>query len=97
MSAQSSAGFRTLFSQIVQQPEEDIQLDRAALYLAGEEYPEIDVSSHLAELDAFAAQVALRVSHEVTPTALATAIADHLFDQVGFRGNSDEYDSPDNS
>ena len=97
MSAQSSAGFRTLFSQIVQQPEEDIQLDRAALYLAGEEYPEIDVSSHLAELDAFAAQIALRVSHEVTPTALATAIADHLFDQVGFHGNSDEYYSPDNS
>ena len=45
MSTQGSADFRTLFSQLVQQPEEDIRLDLAALYLAGEEYPEIDVPS----------------------------------------------------
>ena len=97
MSTQGSAGFRTLFSQTVQQPEADIQLDRAALYLAGEEYPEIDVPSHLAELDAFAGQVALRVSHDIAPSDLARAIAGYLFEEVGFRGNPGDYYHPDNS
>ncbi|MEC8856703.1 MAG: hypothetical protein VX664_04845 [Chloroflexota bacterium] len=41
MKAHDNADFRTLFSQLVQKPEEDLELDRAALYLAGEEYPEI--------------------------------------------------------
>ena len=97
MSAHSNSDFRTLFSQMVQKPEEDIQLDRAALYLAGEECPEIDVPSHLAELDAFASQIALRVGHDVAPTDLARAIAGYLFDEVGFHGNHGEYYDPDNS
>ena len=97
MSTYGSAGFRTLFSQIVQKPDDDIQLDRAALYLAGEEYPEIDVPSHLAELDAFAAQISLRVNYDTAPADLARAIAGYLFDEVGFHGNSGEYYDPDNS
>ena len=97
MSAYTNPNFRTLFSQIIQKPEEDIQLDRAALYLAGEEYPELDVPSHLAELDAFAGQISLRVGHGAAPVELAGAIAGYLFDEVGFHGNYSEYYDPDNS
>ena len=97
MSTYGSAGFRTLFSQIVQEPDDDIQLDRAALYLAGEEYPEIDVPSHLAELDAFAAQVSLRIGLGAAPADLGRAIAGYLFEEAGFHGNSGEYYDPDNS
>jgi regulator of sirC expression with transglutaminase-like and TPR domain len=97
MSAYNNPGFRTLFSQIIRKPEEDIQLDRAALYLAGEEYPEIDVPSHLAELDAFASQISLRVGYEAAPADLARAISGYLFDEVGFHGNYSEYYDPDNS
>ena len=97
MSAYSEPGFRTLFSQMIQKPEADIELDRAALYLAGEEYPEIDVVSHLAELDAFAAQISLRVSYQAAPADLARAIAGYLFDEAGFHGNYDQYYNPDNS
>ena len=92
-----NSGFRSMFIGLVQEPEDAIQLDRAALYLAGEEYPEIDVTSNLAELDAFAAQISLRVSYDTAPTDLAHAIAGYLFDEVGFHGNSDEYYNPDNS
>lgn len=92
-----NSGFRTLFSQIIEKPEEDFELDRAALYLAGEEYPEIDVAAHLAELDAFAAQISLRVSYETAPAELAQAIAGYLFEEIGFQGNSGEYYNPDNS
>ena len=97
MSTQSSSSFRELFSQMINKPEEDIQLDRAALYLAGEEYPEIDVPAHLAELDAFAGQISLRLDYETAPAELARAIARYLFDEVGFHGNHGEYYDPDNS
>lgn len=97
MSTNSNTDFRTLFSQLVQKPEEDIQLDRAALYLAGEAYPDIDVTFHLAELDALAAQVSLRVDNNPAPGELAQGIADYLFEEVGFHGNTSEYYDPDNS
>ena len=97
MSTHGNSSFRALFTQIIQKPEEDIQLDRAALYLAGEEYPEIDVQSHLAELDAFAGQIALRLGYETAPAELARGIAGYLFDEVGFHGNHGEYYDPDNS
>jgi regulator of sirC expression with transglutaminase-like and TPR domain len=93
----TNADFRSMFSQEVQKPEEDIQLDRAALYLAGEEYPDIDVHSYLAELDSFASQIALREIGKSAPGDLARAIAGYLCDEVGLHGNTGEYYSPDNS
>ncbi len=97
MNTHGNTDFRNLFSQLIQKPEEDLELDRAALYLAGEEYPEVDVLSHLAQLDAFAAQVSQRVTHETAPANLARAIADYLFGELGFDGNSGRYYSPENS
>jgi len=93
----TNARFRTLFKELVQKPEEDIQLDRAALYLAGEEYPEVDVASYLAQLEAFATQVSLRVNEKSSPADIARAIGVYLFDEIGFRGNSGKYYSADNS
>jgi len=93
----TNSGFRGLFTEQVQKPEEDIQLDRAALYLAGEEYPSLDVTAFLAQLDAFATRVFLQVNDKSSPSDMARAIAVHLFTDVGFRGNSGEYYSPDNS
>ena len=93
----TSSGFRALFTELAQKPEEDIQLDRAALYLAGEEYPSLDVSGLLAQLDAFATRVSLQVNDKSSPADMARAIAVYLFTDVGFRGNSGEYYSPDNS
>jgi regulator of sirC expression with transglutaminase-like and TPR domain len=48
-------------------------------------------------LDALASQISLRVSYETAPADLARVIAQYLFEEVGFRGNHDEYYNPDNS
>jgi len=93
----ADAGFRSMFKELVQKPEEELQLDRAALYLAGEEFPEIDVPSHLAQLDALAAEVSQRVTYETAPADVARAIAGYLYDELGFHGNSGQYYNPDNS
>ncbi len=72
-------------------------MDRAALYLASEEYPSLDIDSLLAQLDAFATRVSLQVNDKSSPFDMARAIAVYLFTDVGFRGNSGDYYSPDNS
>lgn len=97
MSTDGNADYRALFTEMVRKPDEDIELDRAALYLAGEEYPAIDVPSLLAELDAFASQIAFRIDPGVATADLAGSIAGYLFNDVGFHGNTGEYYSPDNS
>ena len=93
----STSGFRALFTEQVQKPEEDIQLDLTALYLAGEEYPSLDISRLTSHLDAFATQVALHVNDKSAPVDVAREIAVHLFTNVGFHGNSEDYYNPDNS
>ena len=93
----STSRFRALFTEQVQKPEEDIQLDRTALYIAGEEYPSLDVSRLTSHLDAFATQVALHVNDKSTPVDVAREIAVHLFTNVGFHGNAGDYYNPENS
>ena len=93
----TNSSFRALFIDQVQKPAEDIQLDLAALYLAGEEYPNLDIPKLLSQLDAFATRVSLQVNDKSSPSDMARAIAVYLFADVGFRGNSGEYYSPDNS
>ncbi len=93
----TNSSFRALFIDQVQKPAEDIQLDLAALYLAGEEYTNLNIPKLLSQLDAFATRVSLQVNDKSSPADTARAIAVYLFADVGFRGNSGEYYSPDNS
>ena len=89
--------FRQLFTLQVESPEEDLAMDRAALYLAGEEYPDLDVDAHLGSLDSFAEEVNAALSGQPDPAEQGLELGRYLFQVRGFRGNSDDYYSPDNS
>ena len=82
---------------IAQSPEEDIDLDRAALVLAATEYPELDIDQEIATLDSLAAGAARRLGDTRDPLSCVNALSDFLFDEVGFRGNEEEYYDPRNS
>ena len=49
---------------IAQSPEEEINLDRAALVLAATEYPELDIAQEIAALDSLAAGAARRLGDQ---------------------------------
>ena len=89
--------FRREFERMVGRPEEDLDLGRAALLVAGEEYPELDVDANLALLDQFADVVNDRAPADLPPQERALEIGRYLFGELGFRGNSVDYYSPDNS
>ena len=92
-----SDGFRAEFARMIARPEEDLDLGRAALLVAGEEYPDMDVAACLQHLDDFAAAVRQRAPAGATAAELAAQTARYLFEEMGFRGNSADYYHPDNS
>lgn len=88
---------RQRFYQETRQPDAQINLAKAALYMAQEEYPELDVESYLAGLDVMAAEVAKRLPSTPYPLRIIQTINQYLFTELGFRGDTDQYYEPRNS
>jgi regulator of sirC expression with transglutaminase-like and TPR domain len=76
------------FIAIVQRAEDDLPLDKAALLLAAHAEPDLDIGVQLARLDHLAARVE-------QPTA--AGVTELLFEEVGLRGNHEDYGDPRNS
>lgn len=92
-----TGGFREEFARMIARPEEDLDLGCAALLVAGEEYPGLDVAAHLRRLDGFAEAVRQRAPDGLPPEELGRRLGRYLFEEQGFRGNSADYYNPDNS
>ena len=75
-----------------------INVSRAALSFAREiAYPSLDIQAYLSQLDDLAEAAGERVPPGGTAAERAEGLADFLFVQLGFRGNSTEYTDPRNS
>ncbi|BCL37382.1 SirB1 family protein [Nostoc sp. MS1] len=88
---------RQYFYQEVQKSEEDIDLARAALYIAQEEYPRLDTDEYLNTLDTMAMEVEERLPSSRYPLRVIQAINQYLYDDLGFAGNQQDYYDPRNS
>ena len=88
---------RQQFYNQIRQPEERIDLAMAALYIAKEEYPNLDEREYINALDTMAAEVEERLSSDRYPLRLVRTINHYLYDDLGFVGNSDDYYNPRNS
>lgn len=78
-------------------PDEAIDLAEAALELARERYPALEVESYLRQLEAMAAAVRDRLPSDPSPTDVIAELNRYLFDELGFGGNRDDYYDPRNS
>jgi len=88
---------RQYFYQEISQPNEQIDLARAALYIAQEEYPDLEPGEYLNALDTMAAEVKERLPAERYPLRIIQSINEYLYDDLGFVGNTDDYYDPRNS
>jgi len=88
---------RERFAQLVSGPEEELDLAEAALLIAQEEHPEIDVAAYLRQLDALAAAVRARLPESPAPTEIIQELNAQLFREEGLSGNESEYYDPRNS
>jgi regulator of sirC expression with transglutaminase-like and TPR domain len=92
-----STSARERFAQLVDAANEDFDLDEAALLIAQEEQPELDVSAYLQRLDALAALVRARVPEPQTPAATLARLNELLFQEERLSGNAADYYDPRNS
>ena len=88
---------RERFLFLLNQEPEAISLDEAALLVAAEEYPDLDIAAYQTRLDAMARALQPRVAQELDPARLVHLLNDYLFHHLGFRGNVEEYYDPRNS
>jgi regulator of sirC expression with transglutaminase-like and TPR domain len=88
---------RQHFYSEINQPDEQIDLALAALYIAGEEYPHLKPAEYLNTLDRMAAEVQKQLPSQRYPLRMLQAINKYLYDDLGFSGNQAEYYSPRNS
>lgn len=75
------------FAELVRRPDEEIELDRAALLIAAHVRPDLDVDAERGRIDALAAGC----------EASLPGLLRHLFTDLGFAGNESDYDDPRNS
>lgn len=88
---------RQRFYQEVRQDDEKINLEKAALYIAQEEYPNLEIEKYLTEIDRMAAEVHARLPEEPYPLKIIQTINRYLYEDLGFSGNSEDYYDPCNS
>ncbi|MEO0947819.1 MAG: transglutaminase-like domain-containing protein, partial [Cyanobacteria bacterium J06641_5] len=81
----------------IRKPEEQLDLARAALYIAQEERPDLDPEAYLRRLDRMAAEIYERLPAERYPLRIVRTINSYLFDCLKFRGNTEDYYDPRNS
>ena len=88
---------RTRFAEIAALPDEEIDLAEAALVLAAEAVPELDVAAYLARIDELARELAGGNTGESSLRARVDSLNRELFEARGFHGSRDGYYDPRNS
>jgi regulator of sirC expression with transglutaminase-like and TPR domain len=76
---------------------ESFDLEKGALKLAQTQYPDINVEGYQALLDSFAGDLRERIKEGGKPQELLGEVNRYLFDELGFKGNEEQYYDPDNS
>ncbi len=85
------------FAQVVSRPESAIDLGEAALLIAEDAHPGLDIPAYLQRLDGIAAPLRSRLGEESSLWEMIQALNGHLFGELGFRGNAEDYYDPRNS
>lgn len=76
--------------------EDALPLDRVALALALEQYPEMNFCKYLDYMDLLAARSDVLAGTDRTPLSIIESMNEILFVQEGLRGNSKDYYNPQN-
>ncbi|MEX0761805.1 MAG: transglutaminase-like domain-containing protein [Dehalococcoidia bacterium] len=88
---------RENFIRTVARPDGQVNLTAACLYVAAEEYHDLDVVAYTGRISLLAERAKARLAGKHSVYDAIHAINDLLFDEEGFQGNNDNYYDPRNS
>jgi regulator of sirC expression with transglutaminase-like and TPR domain len=96
--AERPAGSRPMtFEQLALQPEERIDVTTGAALIARDAYASLDLDRLDARFDALAAPLIARGVASRAPEEQVQLVSAHLYEDLGFRGNEQDYYDPKNS
>ena len=93
----STGHIRTDFERLVKRPEPAFDLARAALLIAAESDPDVDVDGQLHTLDSWAEQLRAQLDPEWNNLQKLARLRNLVFEELKFRGDHKDYYSPENS
>ena len=76
---------------------EEFDLESAAWLMAQTQFPEINVEAYQALLDGYANTLRERTDRQGRASVTLEKINNYIFDELGFKGNEQNYYEPDNS
>jgi len=85
------------FVRAVEGPEPALDLARAALLVAAESDPRVDIDHQMHTLDSWAAELRSRLDPGWNNLQKLARLRNYVFEELGFRGDSQDYFSPNNS
>jgi regulator of sirC expression with transglutaminase-like and TPR domain len=88
---------RERFLDHMRRPEDGLELARAALLVAAEAEPALDVEAHLATLGGWGATLATRLEPGWNNLQRLARLRAFVYDELGFRGDTRDYFAPENS
>jgi regulator of sirC expression with transglutaminase-like and TPR domain len=89
--------YRKAFAALVALPDEAIDLAQASLLIAREEYPDLEVGRYLSRLDEIGQAIRERLKGGEGFASQIAHMNRLLFEEMGFRGNREEFFDPRNS
>jgi regulator of sirC expression with transglutaminase-like and TPR domain len=87
----------TLFAHVCARPEAEIDLAEAALLIAEDEVPDLDVAHYVRLLDALGDGARAAVARESRDEARIERAVRHVYETARFHGNDEDYYDPRNS
>jgi regulator of sirC expression with transglutaminase-like and TPR domain len=81
----------------VNKPDREIDLAKAALYIAQIEYPDLGIDRYLEALELMGSEVAKRLPKTQYPLKVIQTINQYLYTDLKFHGNGTDYYNPCNS
>jgi regulator of sirC expression with transglutaminase-like and TPR domain len=85
------------FRRQVSRPDDELDLVHAALLIAADEYPDLDVAYYLARMNAWADNICRRVTRHDGVALRIQQLNQFLFDELGFSGDNRNFYDPRNS
>jgi regulator of sirC expression with transglutaminase-like and TPR domain len=93
----SSEGIRADFERLVKRPDAAFDLARAALLIAAEADPNVDVDGEIHTLDSWAAQLRAQLDPSWNNLQKLARLRNFVYEELRFRGDHRDYYSPSNS
>jgi regulator of sirC expression with transglutaminase-like and TPR domain len=87
----------TRLEDILRRSDRELDLAEATLLLAAQEYEGLDVRGYLVRLDEMGRALQVRLEDEQRPERAVMALNHYLFQELGFRGNTEQYYDARNS